>query len=500
MSAGGRRVADPPPPDRVIPSWTDRVAAQASEAVGGPWGRHAVVGRALFWTPLRISLLFTTAVLALAWLKQAPCADGNWTGWVQYTHFCYSDTVPLFGLHDLDTGALPYLDSPVEYPVLTGGFMALAAAVAGVYDGAAGASGLLPDVPPVESYYVITSLLLSVCALLTTRAVLGLSGRRPWDAAMVGLSPLLFVHAFTNWDLFAIALATAGLWAWARRRPVLAGALLGLGIAAKLYPVILLGALFLLCLRAGRLRTWLRTAMAAAAAWLVVNAPIALLAPENWSRFFRLNSSRPADPDTVWNLVLHATDGRAFGGPLAPGQSPTELNALVAVLLVLLVAAAGWLTLAAPVRPRVAQLAFLLVAGFLVLNKVWSPQYSLWLLPLAVLARPRWRSLLLWQATEALLWVPRLLWYLGADNRGVGVEWFFLGVVLRDLAVLVLMALVVRDVLRPDEDVVRTTWRGVDDPAGGVLDNSPDRLILRGRRLVTSRSSGSHRLQEPSPG
>ena len=32
------------------------------------------------------------------------------------------------------------------------------------------------------------------------------------------------------------------------------------------------------------------------------------------------------------------------------------------------------------------------------------------------------------------------------------------------------MALVVRDVLRPDGDVVRTSWPGVDDPAGGVLD------------------------------
>ena len=71
---------------------------------------------------------------------------------------------------------------------------------------------------------------------------------------MVGLSPLLFVHAFTNWDLLAVALATLGMWAWARRRPVLAGVLLGLGVAAKLYPVLILGALFLLCLRAGRLR------------------------------------------------------------------------------------------------------------------------------------------------------------------------------------------------------------------------------------------------------
>jgi uncharacterized membrane protein len=91
-----------------------------------------------------------------------------------------------------------------------------------------------------------------------------------------------------------------------------------------------------------------------------------------------------------------------------------------------------------------------------------------------VLARPRWRSLLLWQATEALLWVPRLLWYLGTDNRGVKVEWFLLAVVVRDLAVLTLMGLVVRDVLRPDGDVVRTSWPGVDDPAGGVLDGSAD--------------------------
>jgi uncharacterized membrane protein len=485
---GARPLSVRRPPDRVVPSWTDPVVAQASETVGGPWGRYALTGRALFWTPLRVCLLFTTLVLALAWIKQAPCSAGNWTGWLQYTHFCYSDTVPLFGLHDLGSGALPYLDSAVEYPVATGAFMAAAAALARAYDGVAQAVGVLPDVPPVQSYYVATCLLLSVCALLTTRAVLGLSGRRPWDAAMIGLSPLLFVHAFTNWDLLAIALATLGLWAWARERPVLAGVLLGLGVAAKLYPALLLVALFLLCLRAGRLRAWLRTAVAAGLTWLAVNLPIAVLAPDNWARFFSLNRTRPADPDTIWNLLLHATDHRLLDGPLAEGEAPSTLNALVAVAMVALIAGAAWLTLAAPVRPRVAQLAFLLVAGFLLLNKVWSPQYSLWLLPLAVLARPKWRALLAWQAAEALLWVPRLLWYLGTDNRGVEIEWFFLGVVVRDVAVIVLMALVVRDILRPDGDVVRTSWPGVDDPAGGPLDGAPDRVVL-GRRSAAQRSA-----------
>ncbi|RBY92666.1 hypothetical protein DQ241_00885 [Blastococcus sp. TF02A-30] len=462
----------------MVPSWVDPVVGQASEAVGGPWGRHGVVGRALFWTPLRICLLFATLVLALAWIKQSPCADGDWSGSKQYTHLCYSDAVPLFGSYGLDDGALPYLDATVEYPVLTGGLMALAAALARAYDGAAAAVGLLPDVPRVFSYYAVTCLLLAGAGLLLVRAVLGLAGRRPWDAAMVGLSPLLLFHAFTNWDLLAVTLTTFGMLAWARRWPVAAGVLLGLGIAAKFYPLLLLGVLFVLCLRAGRLAAWARTAAAAAVAWAAVNLPVALAAPEGWSWFFRFSGQRGANPESIWNMLITGAGGELFDGPLAEGQSPVVLNAVVAVCLLLLAAGVAWLALTAPVRPRVAQLAFLLVAGFLLLNKVWSPQFSLWLLPLAVLARPRWRSLLLWQATEVLVWVVTMLHYLGTANRGIDVEWFFLGVGLRDLAVVVLMALVVRDVLRPDGDVVRTSWPGVDDPAGGVLDRADDAVTL----------------------
>jgi uncharacterized membrane protein len=269
------------------------------------------------------------------------------------------------------------------------------------------------------------------------------------------------------------------MWAWARRRPVLAGALLGLGVAAKLYPVLVLGALFLLCLRAGRLGAWWRAAAAAVVAWLVVNLPVALLAPDNWAWFFLFSRQRPANPESVWNMLLTATDHRILDGPLASGESPSVLNAVVAVLLLAVAAGVGWLVLRAPVRPRVAQVAFLLVAAFLLLNKVYSPQYALWLLPLAVLARPRWRSLLVWQATEAVVWGMTMLFYLGRDNRGVEAEWFYLAVLVRDAALVALMVLVVREILRPDSDVVRTTWPGVDDPAGGVLDGERDRLPLQ---------------------
>jgi uncharacterized membrane protein len=252
-----------------------------------------------------------------------------------------------------------------------------------------------------------------------------------------------------------------------------------------------LGALFLLCLRAGQLRIWLRTALAAAGAWLAVDLPVALAAPENWGWFFTFSRQRPANPESIWAILLTATDNRVLDGPLAQGQTPSVLNAVVAVLLLALAAWVAWLVLTAPVRPRVAQVAFLLVAGFLLLNKVYSPQYALWLLPLAVLARPRWRSLLVWQVSEVLVWVLTMLYYLGTQNRGVEVEWFFTAVLVRDAVLVALVVLVAREVRRPDDDVVRTSWPGVDDPAGGPLDGAED--------AVTLRSSGSHRGQVPSP-
>jgi uncharacterized membrane protein len=301
---------------------------------------------------------------------------------------------------------------------------------------------------------------------------------------MVALSPVLLVYAFNNWDLLAVALTTLGMWAWARRHPALAGVLLGLGIAAKLYPVLVIGVLFLLCVRAGQLRAWLTTAVAAGLAWVVVDLPIAVLAPENWARFFTLSDTRPANPESIWAIALHYWPN-ILDGPLAQDETPSVLNAVVAVALVLSAAGVGWLALAAPLRPRLPQLAFLLVAAFLLLNKVYSPQYALWLVPLAVLARPKWRSLLLWQATEAMVWALTMLYYLGSDNRGVGVEWFYLAVGIRDVALAVLMGLVVREVWNPDVDVVRRSWPGTDDPAGGVLDGAVDRFTLRRRRRAS---------------
>ena len=80
-------------------------------------------------------------------------------------------------------------------------------------------------------------------------------------------------------------------------------------------------------------------------------------------------------------------------------------------------AAIAYIGLTAPQRPRLTQLAFLVVAAFLLTNKVWSPQYSLWLVPLAVLALPHRRILLAWMTIDALVWVPRMFYLYGEPER-----------------------------------------------------------------------------------
>ena len=138
---------------------------------------------------------------------------------------------------------------------------------------------LVPGLPmTVIVYFDITAFWLALAWLVTVWAVARIARRRLWDAAIVAVSPLVIVHAFTNFDTLATALATAGMLAWARKKPVLAGVLLGLGGAAKLYPLFLLGPLA--SCSAGVLTGCEAAAhhvtASAIGAWVLVNAPLAL--------------------------------------------------------------------------------------------------------------------------------------------------------------------------------------------------------------------------------
>ncbi|MFC4149272.1 glycosyltransferase family 87 protein [Micromonospora mangrovi] len=487
------------------PSRSDGFVRGVSEVIGGPLGDHAVAldrpaGReGRFWTAARIVLALVCLTLALHWVQKSPCQDGAWQNNVQYTRLCYTDVLALYYAEGLNEGKVPYVDHPVEYPVLTGYFMG----ALGLPVHALGADH--PGINQGQWFYNLNALVLGALAVATVGVILALRRRRPWDAALFALAPALALTATVNWDLLAVGLAAFGLYAWSRTRPgqqgvlmaVLAGALIGLGGAAKMWPLFLLGPILVLAFRAGRALTALLSVAAAAVAVLAVNLPMAIPYWDNWNRFFELNTTRPIDWGTLWYI------GRYLDGKVSPQAGPFDwLNAHIPTLNWVSYALFGLaclgvaaLALLAPRRPRLGQLAFLVVAAFLIFSKVWSQQFVLWLLPLAVLARPRWGAFLAWQLAEVCYFAAFYGELLGAaTSRPVFPEGVFvLAASLRLVTVAVLCGLVIRDILHPERDAVRATY--ADDPDGGVLDGAPDAPWLARRRD----REASHLPAEPAP-
>lgn len=495
-----RRSAD----DRDLPSRNDRLAEALSQTVGGPVGRHALIGRSRFMTPLRVMFVIAVVFLALGYTSKAACLQttgsgtagqrvANWENNRAYYELCYSDTVPLYTAELLNLGKFPYKSSWVEndatgkprmqydgspairymeYPVLTGLYQYVSMSLAKTYTALTKLVSV-PLIAEVVMFFNISAFGLALAWLATIWATSRLAGRRVWDAALVAGSPIVIFQVFTNFDALATAAAAGAMLAWARRKPVWAGALIGIGVAAKLYPLLLFVPLVLLGLRTGRLREVAKTALTAVVTWLVINLPIMVLFPRGWSEFFRLNTRRGDDMDSLYNVVKSFSDWQGFDPDLGFWQPPTVLNTVTAVLFAACCIAIGYIALTAPQRPRLAQLAFLVIAAFLLTNKVWSPQFSLWLVPLAVLALPHRRILLAWMTIDALVWVPRMLYLYGEANKGLPEQWFTTTVLLRDVAVIVLCALVIRQIYRPKLDLVRHGGR-IDDPTGGVFDNASD--------------------------
>jgi uncharacterized membrane protein len=376
---------------------------------------------------------------------RTPCLDGVSLGAERFTRLCYSDVVALSTTEHLADGRLPYVDpcprsadrpgsEPVcdEYPVVTMLVMWLAARTS------AGPAG----------FFWINALILGAAAVITALCLQRLVGRRAlWFAA----APTLLVSGFTNWDLLAVACSVGALWALLRRRDGLSGGLLGAGAAAKLFPGLLIVPFAAHRLHRGDAGDAGRTVLWAAGVWTAINLPFAILGFDGWSRFYRLSAGRPADLDSLWFIGCRWVTGSfpCLHDPSGVLSSGRLVNALSAVAFVASAIVVWQLRRRRdPAFPRWS-FALPLLIVFLLTSKVYSPQFSLWLLPWFALALPsvgRISALALFVAFEVAdvgVFVTRNTW-LGAG--GLPQEAFELAVLVRAL---ILIACVVAWVTAP---------------------------------------------------
>ena len=340
---------------------------------------------------------------------------------------CYSDLQQLWIGRDIDRHVFPYVNGgynkvteqlyggAVEYPVLTGLAIYLAA-IPSSTDG---------------DFLLFSAILLAVAGLLTAAVLAWLAGLRSWWYA---LAPPLVLYAFHNWDLFAVCATVvafaillragraSGTGAISRPWPLVAAAIaLGVGAAFKIYPMMfaLPAALWLggggwrpagVSARAG-VRWLVAAAFAAGTAvvFALINLPFLIAGPSGWWASFQFQWSRPIDltTNTIWFWGARPysdSSNDAVQHDLAMLATVTTLAAL------LLACALGWLRYrrdgAYPWLPVCAAM----VCGYLLFNKVHSPQFALWLLPFFVLLRIRAGWILAYFVADAAIGIGFFRW------------------------------------------------------------------------------------------
>ena len=168
---------------------------------------------------------------------------------------------------------------------------------------------------------------------------------------------------------------------------------LGISIATKFFPIVLL--LPVILYFKTEITKTIRYIALTSIAWIAINLPIALTNFDGWSHFYKMNVERSSDLGSIW-YALQLRD-ITFG-------NSTFLSVILVLLAALAIANIANQSKANTFE-TFAITSFLTVAAFVTISKVYSPQYIIWLTPLALIAmrRKEERSAFwIWQGGEAL--------------------------------------------------------------------------------------------------
>ncbi|MFC0582516.1 glycosyltransferase family 87 protein [Micrococcoides hystricis] len=434
-------------PSAVVPTQDDPVLASSTTLLGGPWGTRAAaaIDKTHFFTLSRVLVILTTLAAVAAVLTKQHCLLNGAGSPGVYLNGCYSDWTALYSSRGLaDQPWAPFTTAEFEYPVLMSVVASLTAALVPgpwVGDGAA--------------YFGVNFLFAFILWVVTVLLTAKTARWRPWDAVMVAIAPGIIFAGSINWDIWAVTLLAAAMWAASRGKTLWLGVFIGLGAAMKLYPLFLLGALLILTVRDKSYLRFAKITAAAAGAWLAVNLPLMIGNWDAFAKFYTFSSERGASWSSiwhVWNLMAEKTGNTTLDAD-AVGVLATGGFALsCAVIFIFGVRSQH--------RPRLAQLMFLIVAAFILFNKVYSPQFVIWLVPLVALASPRWLDFIVWQLIEvAHFWA---IWMLLArystqdwpDSHRMDESVYVFAVLAHVVMVLWLCYRVIADIRDPKQDPV----------------------------------------------
>ncbi len=300
--------------------------------------------------------------------------------------FLYRSYADLF----LD-GLLPYRDVAFEYPPLAAPLLA-APALLGSGD---------------DAYRLTFAVLALGLAAILVALVGGLARRTGGDprrAMLAAAAAPLFTGAMlrTHFDLAPVVLTLGALLLLVSNRPRAGLAVLGAAVMTKGFPVVALPVALAWLIAHGRPREALEGTAALALVVIAVAAVATALSPAGAADAVNYHVDRPAQVESAPAMALLGLDGLGAGGaelvhshrsegvehPASPAAIALFTGLLIAAMVTMTVGAARRSEAVGPQSDaRVLVLASLgAVAAFAAFGKVLSPQFLIWVVPLAALA------------------------------------------------------------------------------------------------------------------
>ena len=325
----------------------------------------------------RVVLLLALLASVLSFAKFNHCASTGWQSPDQYVHACYSDIPALYGERGLDKGVWAYSSGAdsVEYPVIQGVIMWVSAKV-------------IPN--GINNYFYGSALLLALLFIFISLITFRI---KPEFGYLLPLAPAAVASLYLNWDLWAIATMMLAIYWFDRKAEVASAVALGIAISTKFLPIFLLIPIAIIFFRQEQISKLFKYCAIAIATFAAVNLPVALTTPVGWWRFYDLNLNRGSDWGSLWYALSNL------------GLNLTHQNYLSILLLMIGLSALTIFLLQLRTPPTLAHTAIFVMIIVMAVSKVYSPQYVLWLTPLAIIAIIDRRELTIfwfWQGAEVI--------------------------------------------------------------------------------------------------
>jgi hypothetical protein len=249
--------------------------------------------------------------------------------------------------------------NPVEYPVVTG---------IGIW--------ILTFVTPQTGYAFLNYFGINVVinALLfagTTYYIKKLTDNK--TAYIFSLAPAVFMALNLNWDIWAVFPMVVSIYYFEKENWAKSAILLGVSIATKFFPIVLLIPIFIVLYKTRELKKGIYYFTVVCLTWLSLNIPVMITSFDGWKYFYTFSFNRGLGDGSIYSILSKL------------GLSNTYSNLVFYTLNLVLFGITFTIILRNTNKLNLSLTAYFAVFCFTFFGKQYSMQYVLWLAPLALI-------------------------------------------------------------------------------------------------------------------